>query len=144
MTIFFFSNMYVSKLLPIESYSTGKNLFSMCYYHLNLAQDLHLLQYCYITIGSKYFAFEYSNNFTIFFSKLMSCMYYIYRNWRNIFSILLMNTKSDNIIIKSLAPLLCIAEGRIVALYPLIAILPQMLLFFKVPIFYCRYSAISI
>ena len=47
-----------------------------------------------------------------------------------------MNTKSDNIIIKNLAPLLCIAEGRIVALYPLIAILPQMLLFFKVPIFY--------
>ena len=127
---------YASKLLPIESYSTEKICsVRMCYYHPNLAQDLHLLQYCYTTIGTKYFAFEFSNNFTSFF--LQNLYIFTILKLKKYF---LESVKSDNIITKSLAPLLCIAEGRIVALYPLIAILPQMLLFFKVSIFYTRYT----
>ena len=146
--IFYFDTViYVSKLLPIESYSTGKILLSMCYYHPNLAQDLHLLQCCYTTIGTKISHLNIPTISRFFLSKLVELyVYCIYWNWKNICLIGLVNIKSDSIIIKNLAPLLCIAEGRIVvALYPLIAILPQMLLFFKVPIFYTRYSsAISI
>ena len=146
MIIFYFDTvMYVSKLRPIESYSTEKNLLSMCYYHPNLAQDLHLLQCCYTTIGTKISHLNIPTISRFFLSKLVELyVYCIYWNWKNICLIGLVNIKSDSIIIKNLAPLLCIAEGRIVALYPLIAILPQMLLFFKAPIFYWRYIAISI